>query len=112
MSKLDYLIEQDVEHGTFSAKNIFNDDYITPMFYSYAKSLEKTVERIQWHDIKEDPTDLPKHCNVILLAYHQYIDYADAYFDFELGNYNGYTLVPYKTNRLDKPIAWREIMGV
>lgn len=41
MSHLDYLIRQDVEHGTFSPQNIFNDEYLTPQFYTYAKQLEK-----------------------------------------------------------------------
>lgn len=41
---LDTLIRQDVEHGTFRAQNCFDDEYLTPTFYKYAKGLEKEVE--------------------------------------------------------------------
>lgn len=47
MSHLDCLIRQDVEHGTFSPRNIFNDEYLTPQFYTYAKQLEAQIERMK-----------------------------------------------------------------
>lgn len=53
---LDTLIEQDVEHGTFRAQNCFDDEYLTPMFYKYAKGLEKEVEflRAELNAVKEE----------------------------------------------------------
>lgn len=47
MSHLDYLIRQDVEHGTFSPRNIFNAEYLTPQFYTYAKQLEEQIEKLR-----------------------------------------------------------------
>lgn len=47
MSDLDHLIRQDVEHGTFSPRNIFNDEYLTPQFYTYAKQLEEQIEKMK-----------------------------------------------------------------
>lgn len=47
MSHLDYLIRQDIEHGTFSPRNIFNDEYLTPQFYTYAKQLEEQIEKMK-----------------------------------------------------------------
>lgn len=47
MSHLDYLIRQDVEHGTFSPRNIFNDEYLTPQFYTYAKQLEEQIDKMK-----------------------------------------------------------------
>lgn len=53
---LDTLIRQDVEHGTFRAQNCFDDEYLTPMFYKYAKGLEKEVEflRAELNAVKEE----------------------------------------------------------
>lgn len=39
--ELDYRIRYDVEHDLFHARNIFNDEYITPTFIEYVQKLEK-----------------------------------------------------------------------
>lgn len=46
-TKLDKLIREDVEHGTFHAQNIFNEDYLKPQFYIYAKKIESMLEKLK-----------------------------------------------------------------
>ncbi len=46
-SKLESLIRQDVENGTFHAQNIFSDEYLKPQFYKYVKKLEVEKEELR-----------------------------------------------------------------
>lgn len=75
MTGLEYAIRYDVEHDLFHPQNVFSDEYITPTFIEYVRNLEKENAGLkarlpQWHDLREDPNDLPKENK----SYWVYID--------------------------------------
>ena len=62
-----------------------------------------TENGIQWHDLRKDPNDLPKHNDYVLVAY-EYDDktYSDRYID---GDWESDYKDPYCSPRV---IAWVE----
>ena len=51
--ELDYRIRYDVEHNLFYAKNVFNEEYISPTFIEYVQKLEAQIEKMKnWCNCK------------------------------------------------------------